>query len=139
MESYKNVEHLQIEKKHYIVYFIFIIIGIGIIIISSIYVSRYFTIIKTVGIISKVTCSPNTTKKSLYNCELTIKYDTNETVITVENNVKYSVNDSITIYHPENNSSNISLIDMDYKTIGFGGIAIGSSIFLVSAVSMIST
>jgi hypothetical protein len=100
---------------------------------------RYSNIVKAKGIINKVTCVPNTTKKSLYKCELTINYDTSETVITVENNVKYNVNDSITIYYPEKDPSNITLIDMDYKIIAYGGVGVGSLMFIASAFGMIST
>ena len=119
-------------KQNYsgVIYLIFIFLSICLITISSYFVFYYYTIIKATGIISKVTCIPNTSKKSLYKCELTIKYGTNETVITVENNVKYDVNDTITIYYPEKNQNNVTLIDMDYKILSIGGIAIGISVFL---------
>jgi hypothetical protein len=113
-----------------IIYFLFIFLSICLIAISSYFVFYYNTIIKAIGIISKVTCVPNTRKKSLYKCELTIKYGTNETVITVENNVKYKVNDTVTIYYPEKKPQNVTLINMDYKTLAIGGIIIGSLVFL---------
>lgn len=119
-------------KQNYngVIYLIFIFLSICLITISSYFAFYYYTIIKATGIISKVTCIPNTNKKSLYKCELTIKYGTNETVITVENNVKYDVNDTITIYYPEKNPNYVTLIDMDYKILSIGGIAIGTFIFL---------
>lgn len=112
-----------------IIYFLFIFLSICLIALSSTVLFYNYNIIKAVGIINKVTCVPNTTKDTLYKCELTIQYDTKETVLTVENNVKYEKNDSITIYYPDNNSSNVSLIDMNYKLLSIGGIMIGIVVF----------
>ena len=117
-------------------YILFIFLGICLITISSVYVYKYYNIIKTIGIVSKVTCIPNTSKQTLYKCELTIQHHTHESVITVENNVKYEVNDKITIYHPEKYPKNVTLVDMDYKIFGFGGIAVGIFMFLGSLIAI---
>lgn len=124
------MDYSQPPPKQYTMYFLFIFLSICLIVISSYFVFHYYNIIKATGVISKVTCVPNTNKKSLYKCELTIQYGTNETVITVENNVKYVVNDTITIYYPEKLPSNVTLIDMDYKILGVGGIVVGIAVFL---------
>ena len=118
------------------VYLLFIFLSICLITISSVYVYYYYNIITATGIISKVTCVPNTSKKSLYKCELTIQHHTHESVITVENNVKYDVNDTITIYYPEAYPKNVTLVDMDYKILGIGGIAAGTFIFLGSVIAI---
>ena len=78
-------------------YILFIFLSICLITISSVYVYNYNNIIKAIGIVSKVTCIPNVSKKTLYKCELTIQHHTHQSIITVENNVKYEVNDKITI------------------------------------------
>jgi hypothetical protein len=131
-----NTEFTPPKQNNTFVYLLFIFLGICLITISSVYVYNYYTIIKAIGIVSKVTCVPNTSNKSLYKCELTIQYDTHETVITVENNVKYDVNDTITIYYPEKYPKNVTLIDMDYKILGIGGIIIGTFMFLGSVIAI---
>jgi hypothetical protein len=46
------------------------------------------------------------------------------------------VNDKITIYHPEKYPMNVTLVDMDYKIFGFGGIAVGTFMFLGSLIAI---
>lgn len=115
--------------------YLFIFLSICLIVISTVFLYYTYTIVKKIGIISKVTCVPNTTKNSLYKCELTIQHDTNESVITVENNVKYDVNDKIIIYYPEKMPSNITLVDMDYKILAIGGITTGVVVFLACLIT----
>ena len=129
-------EPLPPKENNTFVYLLFIFLSICLITISSVYVYYYYNIIRATGIVSKVTCVPNTSKKSLYKCELTIQHHTHETVITVENNVKYEVNDTITIYYPEKSPKNITLVDMDYKILGVGGIIVGTFVFLGSVIGI---
>lgn len=124
-----------------------IVIGILILIGSGILMVRKSKGIKTEATIVSADCKSNSTEgntdlsKSLYTCELNLKYMdiAGKEVITkttIDSNTYYTSNQTITIYYSSDKPSEITIQESNNKVLSWILLAIGLIILIASAIGM---